>query len=103
MDRMQNLHLSARKKRFYVWKSGNRPDDRNTKALNAMIGCNVIVLQSRRSPHRTYILGRHWDVTATRRQIHRGNAYECKSGLRRFAACGNNKGFSCMIAGHKFH
>ena len=45
---------------FYVWKSGNRPDANNTKdnAMIGLIGCSVIVLQSQRSPHRTYILGK---------------------------------------------
>lgn len=90
---------------FYVWKSGNRPDANNNTKDNAMIGligCSVIVLQSQRSPHRTYILGKTLGCLHEIEATTPGKRIQMQKWTARFAACGNNKGFSCATAGQRF-
>ena len=89
---------------FYVWKSGNRPDANNTKdnAMIGLIGCSVIVLQSQRSPHRTYILGKTLGCLHEIEATTPGKRIQMQKWTARFAACGNNKGFSCVTAGQRF-
>ena len=89
---------------FYVWKSGNRPDANNTKdnAMIGLIGCSVIVLQSQRSPHRTYILGKTLGCLHEIEATTPGKRIQMQKWTARFAACGNNKGFSCATAGQRF-
>ena len=66
-----------------------------------MIGCSVIVLQSRRSPNfELYILDKALRCPCYIEATTPGNRIRTQP--RRFAACGNNKGFSCAIAGPSF-